>query len=260
MDKTLYSQLAAINTHLIMKDKILKDIRYYESDKPNIEGLSMPGSLGRIFTPTKETNYIGQRIARKLNELKYSLGACDHVYINLTTVLNEGQIETSNRNINKAIKYIDFGVNQSKFNALTDEQKNDFLQSSTIDIFRTISNDNNLMPVNETARQLLLFGTEMTIHYKTKETQSYHIDIYYQIAPKNSYTKAIVEYQDKKINARYRATFRLQFYDDIYPLVDTITVKDDTIILNPKKSFRADLYNERYKTPIELKFSSFEKF
>ena len=77
-----------------MSDRILKDIRYYESDKPNVEGKSMPGNIGRIFQPTKDTNYIGQRIARKLNELKYSFGEYDHLYINLTTVLSSPLVAT----------------------------------------------------------------------------------------------------------------------------------------------------------------------
>jgi hypothetical protein len=84
--------------------------------------------------------------------------------------------------------------------------------------------------------------------------------LYYQIAPKESFTKAIIEYQDKKTGSSHRTNFNLRFYDDIYPLVDTATLKDNKIILNPKKSFRADLYNERYKTPIELNISDFEKF
>ena len=243
-----------------MSDRILKDIRYYESDKPNVEGQSMPGNIGRIFQPTKDTNYIGQRIARKLNELKYSFGEYNHLYINLTTVLGENEIQISNRNIDKTIKYIDFGVNHLKYNALTDGQKNAFLKSSTVDILQTISKEANLTLVKEMARQLSQFDTELSIHYKTKETNAYKVDIHYQIEPKDSFTKAIIEYQDKKNDACYRTSFKLKFYDDIYSLIDTISVKDNKVILNSKKSFRADLYNERYKTPIEIEIADFDKF
>ncbi len=238
-----------------MMTRILKDIRYYESN--NIAEQRMPQELGCIFKPTEDTNYIGQRIARKLNELKFSLGGYDHIYINLTTELRENQIQISSRNIDPRIKYIDFGVNQLKFNSLTDEKKDEIIKSSTIEILRNISNSDNLIVVNETARLLSEFDTEIKIHYKTKETNSYKIDIYYQIEPKGSFTKAIIKYKDKKTNSCHNGTFRLQFYDDIYSLIDTITLKGNKIILNPKKSFRADLYNERYKTPIELNIDDF---
>ena len=33
-----------------------------------------------------------------------------------------------------------------------------------------------------------------------------------------------------------------------------------TITLKPKKLFAADIYNERYKTPIILKLTDFEKY
>ncbi|GAB3413242.1 hypothetical protein [Niabella aquatica] len=242
-----------------MGNRILKDIRYYESDRPNIEGQSMPQELGRLFIPTKDTSYIGQRIARKLNELQYSFGQYDHIYINLTTILAENQIQISARNIDKTIKYIDFGVHPTKFNAFTEAQKDSFLKSSTVDILEKISTEFNLPIVKEMAGQLSEFDTELTIHYKTKEASSYRISIYYQIAPKESFTKAIIEYRDKKTNSCYTTNFRLKFYDDIYSLVDTATFKNSTIILKPKKSFRAALYNERYKTPIELNINDFEK-
>ena len=242
-----------------MKVGILKDIRYYESDSPNVEGQSMPHELGNIFKPTEDTNYIGQRIARKLNELRFSFGEYDHIYINLTTVLNENQIQISNRNIDKRIKYINFGVNPIKINSLTDEQKNEFVKFSTIEILRNISDENDLSLVNDTAKQLSEFDTEIKIHYKTKETNLYKIDIYYQIKPKGSFTKAIVEYKNKTTNTCHCGFFELQFYEDIYLLIDTITLKGNKIVLNPKKSFRADMYNKRYKTPIELKIDEFEK-
>jgi hypothetical protein len=245
--------------HNLMKIRIFKDIRYYESDNPNIEGQRMPQDLGKLFYPTKDINYIGQRIARKLNELQYSFGEIDHIYINLTTVLQENQVQISNRNIDKRIKYIDFGANPIKFNSLTDDKKNEFVKFSTIEILRNISDENNLSFVNETAKQLSEFDTEIKIHYKTKETNLYRIDIYYQIKPKGSFTKAIVEYKNKTTNTCHCGFFELQFYDDIYPLVDTITLKGNKIVLNPKKSFRADIYNKRYKTPIALKIDEFEK-
>jgi hypothetical protein len=241
-----------------MSDRILKDIRYYESNSLNMEGQSMPGNLGKIFTPTKDTTYIGQRIARKLNELNYSFGECDHIYINLTPILDENKIKISSRNIDKKIKYIDFGVDEIKFNKLDDGQKDDFIKLSTINILQEISNEFNLLLINQMARQLFQFETELLINYKNKEISLYKINISYQIKPKNSFTKAVIDYKDKRTNCCRRASFELQFYDDIYSLVDSVVLKNNTIILNPKKSFRADLYNERYKTPIELNLSDLE--
>lgn len=238
-----------------MTDRILKDIRFYESENHNIEGQSMPQELGKLFKPTKDTNYIGQRIARKLNELKYSYGEFDHIYINLTTYVNENEIVISNRNIDKRIKYVDFGINSEKLNTLSDNEKNSFLKTITFKVLTEISQDRNLELVKQTEKLLSEFDTEIKIHYKSKETSSYKIDVYYQIEALNGGTKAIIEFNNKKTNICSVGNYKLQFYEDIYTLVDTINLTDDRIILKPKKSFIADIHNERYKTPIELKLT-----
>ncbi|MNK30397.1 hypothetical protein D3C87_488140 [compost metagenome] len=242
-----------------MADRILKDIRFYESENQNIEGQRMPQELGKLFIPTNDTNYIGQRIARKLNELKYSYGEFDHIYVNLTTFIEENKIIVSKRNIDKRIKYVDFGFNSEKLNSLNDNEKDNFIKSTTFKVLTYISKDENLELVEQTEKLLTEFDTEIKIHFKTKETNSFKIDIYYQIKALNGGTKAIIEYEDKKNNICRAGNHKLQFYEDIYTLVDTINLTDDKIILKPKKSFTADIVNERYKTPIELKINELTK-
>jgi hypothetical protein len=243
-----------------MADRILKDIRFYESDYQNIDGQSMPHELGKLFRKTSDTNYIGQRIARKLNELKFTYSEFDHIYINLTTFLEENEIVISTRNIDKRIKYIDFGFNSATINSLSEKDRDDFIKVTTFKLLKHISSGTNLDLVNQVERLVAEFDTEIKILYKSKETTAYKIDIYYQIASESSGTQAIIEYVDKKVNACFKGTFKLQFYDDIYPLVDTINLSNDIITLKPKKSFTADIHNERYKTPIALKLNELEKF
>jgi len=244
-----------------MADRIIKDIRYYESNTANIDGNSMPHNLGQLFHPTTDTNYIGQRIARKLNELKFCYGEYDHLYINLTTAVTENDLAISNRNIDKRIKYIDFGLSPANYNTLSDIDKNHLIKSIT---FRTlkhicISDNLNVKLIDEVELLTAKLDTEIKINYKTKETGNYKIEISYQINPLSSSTRAIVKYLDKKDNSKRRGFIPLQFYDDIYSLVDTITLKDDNLILNPKKSFMASIQNERYKTPIIFKLSELDK-
>jgi hypothetical protein len=242
-----------------MTDRILKDIRFYESEKQNIAGQSLPNELGEIFIPTKDTNYIGQRIARKLNELKFTYGEFDHIYINLTTILKEGEIIVSNRNIDKRIKYIDFGISSENLNSLSDSEKNNFIKSVTFKVLKQISSGSNLEVVNQTEKLIAEFDTEIKIHFKSKETTSFKIDIYYQIETVSGGTKAVIEYKDKKNNICSSVNYKLQFYEDIYTLMDTIGLTDSTIILKPKKSFTGDISNERYETPITLKITDFKK-
>lgn len=233
-----------------MADRIIKDIRIYESE--NVAGKSLPSDLGKVFESTENTIFIGIRIARKLNELKYCFGEFDHIYINLTTYLKENEIQISNRDLDKRIKYIDLGTSSTYFNSLKTEEKDEFIERKIIEIFRRISTGQNLEFVNKTAIELSKFKREVKIHYKTKETKTYRIVIYYQIAPINKSSNAIIEYHDKENNITYTINFELRLYADIYSLIDNIGVKNNKITLKPKKSFSAQLVCKYYKTPLEF--------
>ena len=242
-----------------MADRILKDIRIYESDIENISGNSHPSDLGKIIKSTMNANFIASRIARKLNELKYSFGEPDHIYINLTTCLDENTIKVSNRKTEKWMKYIDFGILPDYFNSLKDEKKDDFIEKTILTIFKSISTKDNLELVNQVSEQLSKFGREMKILYKTKETKSYCVNIYYQIAPINKLSNIYLEYTDKKKDIKIVKKFDLKLYGDIYSLVDNISVKENKIVLKPKKSFSAEITIKDYKTPIEFEINELKK-
>lgn len=240
-----------------MANKIIKDIRIYESDKPNIAGNSLPGELGQLVIPTKDTTFIAQRIARKLNELKAGFGEFDHIYINLTSVLNENELVISDRDVMKAIKYVDVGIKTENLKKLSNSEMDHFIKTTIFKVLKTLGNGENLELINQTEKLIDEFGTELKIHYKTKETTSYKIDIFYEIQSAKGGTNAIVEFTDKKNNKSSSIKYPLHFYSDIYPLIDTATLKGGAIIFKPKKSFTASLYNSRYKTPIKLNLSDF---
>jgi hypothetical protein len=244
-----------------MADKIIKEIRYSESEVDNIEGNSLPRNFGKIFIATPDIVAIGQRIARKLNELKFISGEFDHIDINFTTLLKHNDLKISERDAEKWLKYIDYGLLPSGFNTMTDDEKKTFLNETTFKILKTLyeSEKQKLNVIEEVENLINRFNSQIKINYKTKETNSYKIDITYQIKPEDSLSKAIVQYWDKKTNFKGQTFFDLQFYDDIYSLVDTIAIRDNMIILNPKKSFRADLYNDRYKTPLQFAINQLDK-
>src|SRR5262245_15383199 len=70
-------------------ERLFLDIRYYESDRENVVGSSLPNGPGRIFTLPRSIHALGARIARKLREFGFVAGAYDHLYVNFTTVLPE---------------------------------------------------------------------------------------------------------------------------------------------------------------------------
>lgn len=245
-----------------MANRILRDIRFYESNSINVEG-HYPGELGNSFNQTSNTKYIGQRIARKLNELKFISGEFDHIFINLTTVLDKNKILISKRFIDKRIQYIDYGVEPNEFNSLNDIEKDLF---TTEIVFKSLmklyeTDNQNLVFIKDVKLLIDIFKDQIIIAYKTKETKDYKIEIGYKIKPdkKSNFSKMTIDYVDKKENIKFIDFIDLYYYEDIYSLVETITLSKGQIILSPKKSFKAEFTMKQYKTPLRIEIKEMTK-
>ncbi|MBV5281933.1 MAG: hypothetical protein JZU53_05795 [Paludibacter sp.] len=233
-----------------MTNRILRDIRFYESNSHNVEG-HYPGELGNYFKPTTDTKYIGQRIARKLNELSFISGTFDHIYINLTTALDKNEILISKRFIDKRIQYVDYGLEPSEFNSLNESERDKF---TTELVFKTLKRlyetEISCLQLIDEAKQIIdKFCDKIVIEYKNKKTKDYKVYIGYQIRPERNsdLSRMILHYIDK--NTDFNCDVDLYHYGDIYSMVDTIKIIDNQIILLPKKSFEAEIVAKHYDKP-----------
>jgi hypothetical protein len=236
-----------------MTNRIIKDIRFYELKPKDFNG-NFDGIVGKVFQNSKDTNNIGQRIARKLNELEFISGEFDHIYINFSPNMSADEIIVSEKFIDKQIKYIDYGIEPKIFNSLTDFEKDLKVKEITFKaLFLLYINDKQKTErISEVENLINKFETEIEIAYKTKETNSYRIEIGYMIKPKNSLSKIVVKYFDKKNNTKSIGTKDLNFYEDIFYLVDKISMKDEVIIFTSKKSTLGEIATEKYEKPVKI--------
>jgi hypothetical protein len=165
-------------------DRIIKDIRYYEIKPKDFIG-DFDGIIGNVYKTTEDTNSIGQRIARKLNELKLVCGEFDHIYINFTQNIEIGKIIESDKFLDKRIKYVDYGIEPETFNSLTEFEKNLLVKKITFEsLFLIFQKDKEQSErIIEVENLLNKFETEIEIAYKTKETNLYRIEIGFMINP-----------------------------------------------------------------------------
>lgn len=230
---------------------IIKDIRYYE-DKPSDYHGKFDGTLGNVYQNSLDTKYIGQRISRKLNELKLSGGEFDHIYICFSSKINENEIEEDNRFLDKRIRLFKYGIKPSQFNILTDTEKDLKVNRMTFEVLNFLFKDDEfkMQIINEAKEQVDRYGKLLVINYKVKETSGYRINLSFQIRPYDDTSKLITTYLNKKEASEFYNISDLCDYEDLYSLIDTVTVKQDSIIFQPKKSYRAEIVSKRYKDPI----------
>jgi hypothetical protein len=234
-----------------MDIRIIKDIRYYELKPEDYQG-KFDGILGNVYQNTPDSIYIGQRIARKLNELGFISGEFDHIYLNLSPRLQDGEIIESNVFLDKKIRHFNCGIKPFDFNNLTDEEKDLKIKSLTFQVLHLIykNDDLKIQTINDVKDLIDKYGNRLIIKYKTKETSNYRIDLSFQIQPDNDKSKLIIEYTNKKDNNILNGTLDILDYEDLYSLVDNVSLKEDFVIFQPKKSYHAELVAKRYDKPL----------
>lgn len=235
-----------------MNKKII-DIRYYSSDTDNKEGSTLPGSAAFCFS--KDLQFWGSRIARKLRELGLSVGSFDHVYLNYTTMLPPSETQVSQRSVEPRVRYINYGITLDEVNNYSYSDLEAFLISSTLEVMKLLCSEdkNKLDMVFKVQSEIDLYGTEIEIEHKHKETKSYSVRITYQIRPLGNKSVGYVYYRNNGNGNHFKRKFvELKYYPDIVCLVDTIALKGNKLILKPRKSFNASLHTRGYSIPIEI--------
>ncbi len=236
-----------------MDNRIVRDIRHYELRPDDYTG-DFDGILGNVYKSSFEIKCIGQRIARKLNELKFTTGDFDHLYIYLTSKLDNGVIAERDFEYDKQVKCFDFGQNRNEFNTMNDSDREKRINEITFKVlkwkFKQDKNDEALLDSVETLIEKE--GRAIVINYKDKETKDYKLNIGFQIAPTDNKSKIVIDYLPKNENRKLRTTLDLNHYEDIYYLVDKISNDGQQIILQPKKTMRTEFVTEKYSTPLTI--------
>jgi hypothetical protein len=233
-----------------MDNRVLKDIRYFETKPEGYHG-KFDGIIGNIYQNTPDTKYIGQRIARKLNEFGFISGEFDHIYINLSPKIKLNEINVSNIFQDKRIKSFDYGIKISEFNNFTEHEKDTKIKEITFKVLNWVYKSDNLKTqlISDVQNLLDKYNRSLTINYKSKETNLYRIDLKFQIRPNNDKSKLITELTNKKENKTQEAILDILDYEDLYSLIDKITLKDGMVVFQPKKSYHAELVAGKYKKP-----------
>jgi len=240
-----------------MGDRIIRDIRFYEKKPENYTG-QYDGTLGNVFKNTPDTKHIGERIARKLNELDFISGVFDHLYLYLSPTLSDNAIEIQKTEYDIRLKSVHYGIQPLDFNSLSEFNKDKWIKEAAFNVLYFLFRADNIKTkkIIEVETLIEKYNQEIEIYFKTKDTKAYKVDLSYQIKPNLKPSCILIKYFDKKTNAKKQGSINLNSYEDIYSLVDNVTVKNNLIVLNPKKSHITELLGDKfYKLPLTLELS-----
>lgn len=206
--------------------KPISDIRLYTSRVPNADGHSLPGEFGSTALHIRL-----RRIAMKLRELDFSLGDFDHMYVNLTPRLPEGEIRLSQRSVLREtawLRYVDAGVSQTFLSDADD----DALISMAARCLMLFAQD-------ESARQMILTaiseaakGEEMLMCFKAKQSGGIRAVIYLRLLDSGMYHPLLFVYDAK---GRERLRIDLPPSMELHALGE-INVSRKAVTIRPRKN------------------------
>lgn len=237
------------------KERLILDIRYYESDQPNVDGASLPGGPGRVFHFPKSIHPLGARISRKLRELGFVAGDFDHLYLNFTTALPALEARWSSRVIDGRIRYIDYGLSPEAVNRQADTEKERIALSATLKALELVCEQigRGRGTIERVRREIEEHGSELEIMHKTKDSKTFAVSVTYKIRPGGGRSVGLLSYMDKASGRSFKKVFvELLQYEDIFALVGSISVSGGVIRLSPRSSFKSNLTTRRYQVPIEV--------
>ena len=240
-----------------MGEPLIRDIRYFESVCGCAPGFCMPDHLGKVFPleNRSEAVALGARFALKLAERGFRTRIYHHVYIQLTPALPAETVRISDVQLEPWMVIVEVGQPIDEWPTSGEEAQSRQLVRLTGQVLRFLCDahqlDGRMIPHVEA--QILEHGAELEIERKVKETRSYRAVVSYQVLPYGQPTPLYVEYQDHKTGARgKKEVLRLKDFEDVFPLVGSVSVVGGILRLLPRNSFRARAAARGYQTPIEV--------
>lgn len=154
--------------------KVIRDIRLFQSQIPNIDGNSLPSAAGSTSLAVKL-----HRVVMKLREQGFSLGSFDHLYINFTTCAVPGKMAPAERRIDRQAPWyrfydveagpalfaaLDTGVGEGEVLLLTETLLKTFFASETF----------GREKIHACFHEALTLNEAMEMKFKEKHSARYH--------------------------------------------------------------------------------------
>lgn len=178
----------------------IKDIRLFKSEFMNADRRPLPKGL-----TSRRLYVITRRILLKLRENNFSLGEFDHLYLNFTPVIPEGEIAPAKRTVSESdswFRFYDIGISQEQFDHLEEPEQEDLVFDRMQETLLKYFAGDDLEPaIRESVKAALEQGADMKMVYKTKQAQNHTAVLYLRFLDNGQYYPLLCVYdaEDKPV-------------------------------------------------------------
>ena len=234
--------------------KLIRDIRLFELDVPNVDRNPAPYYIGKIYHyDHMECLDAIQRLLFLLRHRGFGYDGFDHLYLNFTPCVPHGQIRDVNRhNIREFswFQYVDVGCDVDLFNSWT-------LAEQTAFILEAAKNA-SIMKAPKEMRQIFVDtfdeviekGATLLLPYKQKENENYLVEIMVRINDELDFLP-LIRVISKEGAVRTEQELRSYGRDEFITQISTITIGKSYVKISPRKNYYTEYFGLK---PIKIEW------
>lgn len=224
---------------------LIRDIRLFESDKPNADGFSIPSYIGSIYHyDFIESQDVIHRLLFLLRSRGFSFGDFHHLYVNYTPLLEHGALKKVHRYTIREFawfKWVDVGCDNELFNSWSLDEKNDFIISTVRSAAELMSPEEGRGTLRTAFDEVMQCGENLILPYKQKSSEDYTVDIMLRINDELDFLPIIQITNSsgdiickKELDAYGRDAFICQF--------GTMSLGKRSLRITPRKRYESEYY------------------
>lgn len=237
----------------IKRDRMLNDIRYFESPSLPSHELPTPRYMGDFFVQPASSVAFGQLIGGKCLEAKLTIRGGSALYILFTPAIAQGEMQRLAYTTEAWQTWLAYGLNES-FNKLGPQEQSSLVRTATFAALRFLAPDflAGLQDMEDKYRQQ---GSLLRVRYAEKVARGYSFVVAGEVRPLHETSRLWLEVTDLA-NGRHAelCLVSLENWNDGPFLAQKITTSKEGVAIHPYTSAQANYYTKKYRTPLHVSF------
>lgn len=225
--------------------KLIKDIRLFELDVPNIDYNSTPHYIGKIYHyDHMECLDVIQRLLFLLRHRGFGYDGFDHLYLNFTPCVPHGEIRDVNRhNIREFswFHYVDVGCDVEQFNGWALSEQTAFILEAAKNASIMKAPEEMRQVFSDTFDEVMQKGESLLLPYRRKENGDYTVEIFVRINDELDFLP-LLRITDKAGRVKAEQELRSYGRDEFITQISTITIGKSYVRIAPRKNYDTEYY------------------
>lgn len=225
--------------------KLIKDIRLFELDVPNVDCNPTPYYIGKIY------HYDHMDCLDAIQQLLFLLrhrGFCydgfDHLYLNFTPCVPHGEIRDVNRhNIREFswFQHVDIGCDVEQFNGWTLAAQTAFILDAARKASIMKASEEMGQIFENTFDEVTEKRATLLLPYRRKENDNYVVEILVRINDELDFLP-LIRVTDKAGAVKAEQELRSYGRDEFITQISTITIGKSYVKIAPRKNYDTEHY------------------